>query len=36
MVNVEDVNEADGSLIGRSDSRGHHNIVYSMRERLSI
>ena len=32
---VGDVSEADGSLIGRSGSRGHQNIVYSVRERLS-
>ena len=32
---VGDVNEADGSLIGRSGSRGHQNIVYSVRERLN-
>ena len=32
---VGDINEADVSLIGRSDSRGHQNIVYSVRERLS-
>ena len=32
---IRDVNKANGGLIGRLDSRGHQNIVYGVRERLS-